>query len=396
MAAPEKETILTWIRERLEDIEQDGKLSAIGLLHIDGHGRENVVHDMKSEARDWGDAEKMGEVFFARADRHAKGLPGAQQFVMHAMYGTSGKVMRMLPFNLAGKLAFGDIPGGGMATEPPTPVGQLQQGMRMGELVVQGMLGQINPTFRVLSDLIDRLMRRQAELEGENRELFIALRQELERSVQLAHEQRMKQLEFIRTTDERRRIIKIMPALLNAMTGREVFPTSAEDTAIIETLCENVSEDEVKLLTTTLGSKSPELAGLIMNRFNAIQKRKADESSELNRLAREATGGYEAGERDAAGQTLRIPRAGEPGSPENPRIEKLDPAIVDAAAKPKAIPATATAASNEPAEIAEDTKLLDDLMEMVEPAHVQMLAMTLGQANPELAKRIAERLSRKG
>lgn len=307
MSTTVRDEIKGWLDERLSDVEQEGQLAIVGLIHFNSHGQEQELFAMKSGSGKWGNAESMTESFYGYAARHARGLIGAQQFNLTACYGSNGKATRFLPFGLPGSLQFGSVPGGGMATEAPTEIGMRSQGMRMGELVVQGMLGQINPTFRVQADLIDRLMKRMAELEGENRELFLALRQELERTVQLAHERRLKELEFMRATEERRRLIKIMPAFLNAMTGREVFPESTEDSALIETLCENVTEDEIKMFSAVLGQKSPELAGLMMNRFNAIQKKKLAENDELKRLAREATGGgsYEAAERDAGGEPVK-------------------------------------------------------------------------------------------
>jgi len=176
--------------------------------------------------------------------------------------------------------------------------------MRLAEIVTQGMLTQITHTFRVQAELIDRLMRQVQELSAENRELFVALRQELERAVQLSHERRMRELEFVRTTEERRRIIKILPALANVMTGKEIFPISAEDTALVESLCENVSEEEIKTITMAVGQRSPELSALMISRFRDIQKKKIAEADEIRKIAQEATGGsYEQGEHDAMGLT---------------------------------------------------------------------------------------------
>jgi len=306
MSMTVKEEILGWVKERLEDVEQEGSLAIVGLVHFDSHSRESEIFSMKAGSGNWGKADLMANSLYSYSARHSRGLIGAQQFNLQATYGSSGKPTRFLPFGLPGMLQFGSVAGGGLATEAPSAHGQASQGMRLAELVTQGMIAQINPTFHVQANLIDRLMRRGAELEGENRELFIALRAELEKSVQASHERRMREFEYTRTTEERKRLIKILPALANVMTGKEVFPISAEDTALIEALCENVSEDEVKGLTTMVGQRSPELASLMMARFRDIQKKKDVEAEETRRVAREATGGtYEEAERDAMGRPLR-------------------------------------------------------------------------------------------
>jgi hypothetical protein len=306
-----RDEVREWIAEQLGDVTQDGALSILGLTHVQATGEEKEIFSMKVGQPRWGKADEMGDLISGFAERHARGVVGQQQFNLCAVFGSSGKASRWLPFGLQGVVAFGPIGGGGLGTEGATEQGMRQQGMRMGEMVVQGTFSQIRHVNEAQNVLVDRLMRRLAELENDNRELFLALRKELENTVQLAHERRMKELEFMRSTEERKKLIRLFPALANAITGREVFPESREDTALIESLCEGVSEDEVKMLAQMIGTKSPELSALIMNRFVAIQKKKDEEAAELRVLSRQALGGDP--EADAAGEVSQLNGAGKGG-----------------------------------------------------------------------------------
>lgn len=405
MATPTvRDEIRGWLSEMLSDVEQEGTLSGVILMHYDGNHNERDVHSMKAGGAKWGDAEKMAELFFQMASRHARGLIGAQQFQLQAVFGGADRATRVLPFGLPGQLQFGAIPGG-LATEPPTTTGQASQGMRLAELVTQGMIAQIHPTFNVQASLIDRLMRRQAELEAENRELFLALREELRRTVVQAHEIRMKELQYIRNTEAMRRALKLLPAFLNGIMSKQIFPESVEDQALIETLCENLSEDDIKLLATGLGQKSPELSALVLNRFTVIQKRKKDEQAELGRLAREARGDYESGERDAGGEPTR-PLDEPPGAAETLRqlgqrtaraLEGAPAPATNGHANGHANGANGNGSqvvevrSSPDPELAEDKALLDDLFGTVADSEIDMLVGVLGMKDPKLAERLKAR-----
>jgi len=390
MTAEIKDSIHTWIKERLEDVEQEGALALLGLVHWDGAGRDNEIFSMKAGAGKWGQGEVMADAFYNYASRHSRGLIGIQQFQIGAVYGSASRPTRFMPFMLTGALQVGALPNGGLATEAPTPTGQMSQGMRMGEIVVQGMIAQINPTFRVQADLIDRLMRANQDLSAENRELFVALRTELMKTAQFAHEMRMKELEFMRSTDERRKLIRIAPALINAITGREIFPVSAEDTSLVVSLAENISDDELKVLQMALAEKSPELGALITSRFAEIRKQKVQETEDLKKLAAQATGKtLDEAERDAAGDPIKDLKPGVP--PPKTLAAGEGEKKADGAEEPKAPEGEAPVIVHVPVAHA-DTALMDDLLGAMGPKAPWLFEM-MAKEDPDLARRMKERLA---
>jgi hypothetical protein len=131
-----RDTLRDWIHEMQTDVEQEGGLAILGLIHHNGQGQEVPIRAISSKAQGggkWGNADALADMFDACAQRHALGCVGggAQQFTIHACFGTSGKPTRMLPFAKMGMAHHGAIPGGGLGTEPPTGTGAMSQGMRL-------------------------------------------------------------------------------------------------------------------------------------------------------------------------------------------------------------------------------------------------------------------------
>jgi hypothetical protein len=367
-----QDDLKAWCQERFPEILEEGGLSIVGLVHYSANGSETPLHALTSKlGPDKWNAERVAEVMDQVASRYARGLPGVQQFALVGTYGTNGRPKTSIPFQRAGSSHLGPA---GIGTEGPSELGRTAQAQRWGEAIVTDVFRSLGGLHGSQQSAIESRDRRIRELEGENRELFLALRQELERTVQLAHERRLKELEFIRTTEERRRLIQIMPALANAMTGKEIFPTSTEDSALIETLCANVSEKEIQMFASMLGQKSPELSGLMMARFNAIQQKKLEEQEELRRLAAEATGGtFEQAERDAMGQPIRALRGQAGDIDEQPN-----------GPGPSGQSAAATASEDT------DTRLMSDFFTRLGPEAGVLLGL-LEEKDPRLAQRLRAR-----
>lgn len=101
------DTIRDSIHEMQTDVELEGGLSILGLVHHNGQGQEVPIQAISNKAqggRKWGNAEALADMFDACATRHALGCVGggAQQFTLHACFGTSGKPTRMIPFGKMG------------------------------------------------------------------------------------------------------------------------------------------------------------------------------------------------------------------------------------------------------------------------------------------------------
>jgi hypothetical protein len=381
-----KDEICGWVQERMEDVEQDGQLGIIGLIHFDSQGREQPILTKKAGCDKWGDSNALGNAIYIFAARHARGLIGAQSFSLHATYGNAGAATRFLPFGLPGMLQFGHIPGGGLATESPNAIGAQSQGMRLTELVVQGMIGQINPTMHAQLALIDRVMRRLQEVDQENRELWLAAKELIMELNKQRHDVRMQELAAMRAAEFQRQIMALAPALINMMAGKDIFPLLAADTSLLDAIAAGATPDDMRMVTSWLQSRpnGDVIAATLNDRYANYQKRMSAEKQEEERLIKSVPGrSYEEGERDAAGEATKLLTRRPNGSNGEPEPKALTNGHTNGHTMSNAV------ASN-----AEGDELFDTVLATVGDNEIDMLANMIAAKKPDqpdLAARIKAR-----
>lgn len=392
-----KDDIRGWITECLENVEEAGALSYVSLVHFDGRGVDHDLFTIKVGSARWGKPDEMTESFYRFAQRHAGGLTGSQQFQLSAVFGTGDKPLRVLPFGLQGVLSYGPIPGGG-STEPPTQIGQLQQGMRLTELLVQGAFGQTAKNADVQNRLIDQLTARLHVLEIDNRELWLALKDQILEAQKAKHADKMKELWMQRMTEFGKNIMQLAPALLNMMAGREIFPLSAADTGILDSICQHASPDDVRALQTMLltkGEGGKELGVTLASRYEEYNKRVAKMKADDERLmAGLPPRPYEESEEDAAGRAMKALKGRAAiVTPEQSQLTQGSNGHAQVA------PELARAIDNPPAvtrALGPADDLLDTMLQTVSEGEVEMLATMMAAKRPDqpdLGERIKARFT---
>lgn len=389
-----------WIAECLADVEQEGGCSIIGLLHRDGSGRENTIFSMKSGSGKFGDVEAMVDIFYRFAQRHANGLIGQQQFELNAVWGKSDTASRVLPFGMPGRLQFGAIPGGG-ATEPPTEMGMRSQGMRMGEMAVQGAFGQMARNSEVQQRIVDGLMRRQTELEQENRELWIGCKNLLLELGRQRHDERMKELTAARLADFQKQAMRLAPALLNMVADREIFPLAVADESIFDFIASTTTPEDFKALTTILAQKEggEKIVPVLIDRYNKYHERAKEEARKEQRLlAGLPDRSYEEAERDAMGDAMKALRpkgaigGDEQQAPALPApgdvIRSAVTRVLESVKEGDSIPAQPTRSTPPPSDDKVAADLMRDLFAGVPADQIGTMIAVLGANNPALGERL--------
>lgn len=323
MAAPlpVKDEIRNWLTELLDEINEHGKLSLVVLNHCSATGGEIEIFPLKSTHPRWGDANNMAEMIFAVAARHARGLPGQQQFVLHGMFGEATSTpARLLPFGLPGALTFGAVPGG-LSTEPPTLTGQAQQTMRHIELLIQGAFAKDKHATDTLMAITRDLTTRLGDSQNECRELMLALKECFATLMEL---QKRAQLDIIAAKQRAvliQEFTRLMPAALNGVTGRNIFPVAAGDTALLRTMLRHLDDDKMKMLAGLAESQGPEAQqgwALLVNRFDQLRKEDELQDKKIEEMAGEHTGmDYAAAAGDAAGRVIKVLRRDDKGGGSN-------------------------------------------------------------------------------
>lgn len=268
-------TLEMWIREAVTDEEQEN-CTMLACVHMMNSVEKDEVHVVRFGGPKKWTPKELAKLFQSKADAFAQNIPGVQAFAMLAFYGGSEEAQAKHRFNVMGESEYGDSALG--ATEGPDGKGLLAQGMRHLEVSTQMMLKQMstildasNRTIMLLSDQNEKLM-------AENHEALTVVKEVVIGQQMNAHNHKMEQLSHIRSTEERKKWLAFAPALINSLLGREVFPQSTADTALVESVAEALSEEDIQKLA---GSLPPALWGPMAQRFTGVlqQKRLSEQTA---------------------------------------------------------------------------------------------------------------------
>lgn len=273
-------TLESWIGEALVDPDKPGACTMLALVHMVGP-TEREIHTKKIAPGV--DVQDLANLFRGKAEAYAQDLPGAQTFNILAFYAGSNEPQARWPFLITGETQFS-----GLATEGPSPSGQLQQNMRHQEMVLGLAFRQTQVVFDTMmriqagSDAREqRYQEREERLMAENFDAHQIVREVIERQMTSDHDRHMTRMNFERTTGERKKFLTFLPALVNTVLGREIFPQSTADTALFESLADNLTPDQIEKLACIL---PPELQGPLAVRISAHLDKKAKAEAEAARV----------------------------------------------------------------------------------------------------------------
>lgn len=268
-----RKTMQRWIEEALSDTDKDSPASAMSLLHMQGM-QEKELHTIKFSSKV--DAKNLAELFQDRANTYAQDLPGVQTFQLICFYDKS-EPEAFFPFMVNQNLEAHS----GLATEAPTEQGQRQQAMRWNETLLQQVYRRQQVQDEMVLRLVENLGNQNAALQRECHDAHEVLRDMMMKQALNQHEYTMKELQFQRSSAEREKWLKMAPPLVNSFMGREVFPASHADTALIETLAENLTPEAAMKIAELL---PPTLLGPVMSRLSQIAEKKSKEQEEKQKL----------------------------------------------------------------------------------------------------------------
>lgn len=294
--ARSRQTLEQWIHEALTDEDKLKPCTALSLVHRAGV-REQEIHTTHLGARQWS-AQELARMFLGKAENYAAELPGAQQFNLLAFYGNNPQWEAIKPFMIQG---MEELPG--MATEAPTKEGIVQQCMRHTEAMMQGFMKQTQVLTTSMNSMFEQVVRENVSLRKENQEATIIVRDAMLKLTGQRDDAAMKRLEYQRATEERAKWLSFGPAFVNTLLGREVFPQSTADSALIDTIAENLSEEDIQKLAAT-GVIKPEVWGPLASRMVQTLKRKREAREQAVEALRQVDP-----EEDASGGLLTEGRA---------------------------------------------------------------------------------------
>ena len=286
-----RKTITQWISEALNDPDKEAKCSSFVLVHKQGTNDVEVHTTRLTDGRQF-TSDDLGRMFQGKANVYAQDLQGVQTFNLLAFYGTTQPEARF-PFLVNSSP---DAFSSGLATEAPTAEGRLQQRMRHDEMVLQQTYRRQEQLDSSCMRLIDNLSSRMLSVMHENAEAFNLIKELLMSQASRDHEFRLKEQEALQKAEERKVLMKFAPALMNVVAGKDIFPQSTQDTAIVEMLAEQIPEDQFRMLVSIL---KPEVAAPLTARFEQILREKRETAEEAKKTAIVLSAN---GEAEAAGE----------------------------------------------------------------------------------------------
>lgn len=291
-----------WIRNAMTDEDKDGPLTALYLRHMVNGAPSQIIHKITfGKAGKSYMPDQLARTLYGVADGLAGGLPGVQVFKVEAVYNDRPEAEAFYTFQRRGQ-AFDEG-----ASELPNEQGERAQRMRTNDNLMaltfkrqQQLDDAFNQIITTQNETIRMLGMRVNELTHENVEAFNIVRDMMGQQALNQHEYRMKEIAEQNKQALIQKAVQLGPPLINQLTGREVFPQSTEDTAILDAVAEAIDPDKIHQLMHAINvSDKPELVAMIMTRFNKALEKKAQKEQERKALLQASK--HLDGENDAAG-----------------------------------------------------------------------------------------------
>jgi len=300
-----RKTLDSWISDALSDTDKlDDKgnvrpIAGMTLVHVIGGTQHKEIHVVKFGPNKGYDPSTLATLFRGKAEAYSQDLAGVQTFQLLAFYAGGTEPEAFQPFIVAGA----SPDNHGLGSEAPDERGVRQQQMRWyDQVMAQTYRHQEHlnaATARIIelqSVMLNNMGARLVEVQHENVEAVGIVKDLMFEQATKQHENEMTRLEYERKTKEREQYLRMLPALVNGLTGREVFPIATQDTAIIESIAENMKEEDIMKVAEIL---PPHVSGLLFQRFSGVIEKKMKEK-ELKRLEAQGRRGVNP-EAEAAG-----------------------------------------------------------------------------------------------
>ncbi len=275
-------TLESWVREALSDSEKDSVCTAMSLVYKPDVGGSKEIDSLLLEGKTH-DPATIAARFQGKAEAHSQDSGGLQHFEILAFYGKNkSEPQAFHPFSTMD----GEIHSGGASRgvrETPDGPGLIAQAMKHAERAYDQLDTYVKTMYQVSLQRETASNVRIQDLEKEVTDGFVIIREMLMKDMDRAAEHQMKQLEFERSTKERELLMRFGPALLNTVSGREIFPQGTADTALIELIADKIDPKAVEQLFSA-GVLPKELQGPLMIRLGEIKERRKIEAQSVKQL----------------------------------------------------------------------------------------------------------------
>ena len=268
-----KITLADFIRDAMTDTEK-GPIAAIALVHKNGT-IEREIDSIRFGGKTW-KPEELAARFEGKASAFAQNLMGQQDFCLFAFYAQGDAVSSTPgaahPFFVQGETGI----EAGFGTFPPSEKGEKMQGMAFSQAIIGLGFRQTQILFEAQQRFIETISNKLSAVLEDNHDLFDLAKEMILKAADREHDHRMAELAFIQSADTKKKLLGMAPALANQFLGKEIFPQSAADTAIVETLMDRLLEapdGALPMMLNQLGVPSQDQAVILLRAKQYAEKK---------------------------------------------------------------------------------------------------------------------------
>lgn len=281
-------TLERWIEEALRDAEKGKPCSALAVIYKGDGGRTKEIHSIKLGGKTW-EPKVLADIMQGKAETYAQDLGGIQTFELLAFYGDGREPEASLPFRIVdGELRQGGA--GRLVKETPDQAGlthQLMRHIENSETINAGLLTefaklQIQREAR-LYDREDKMDKVLQDMREEVNDAYALVREMIMQRKVDDHKMMMDRLRYMNDMKMMNELMEKGPMLANIISGKEVFPQNAADTALIEQLAKKIKPEQIDSLVD-IGLIEKEAAAVLKMRITQLHERRDKESQELAKV----------------------------------------------------------------------------------------------------------------
>lgn len=285
MARPKK-SLAKWIGEAVADNDKEHTITQLSLVHMKG----NVpleIHKVTKFGNEF-NQQKVADLFEDKAAVHSQELIGPQTFNVWAFY-KQEKPEAFFIF-LQHPSSDAERDGNGyLSTEAPTEQGMRQQEMRWREMD-RGLVYRQQQALNSYSlQVIEQQARELANLRAsqfDNAQMVLNMMATMHDNT---HKLRIEEIQAQKSAQMQTTLVKMLPAGLNTLFGREIVPQSLEDTSIVDGIIDGLmksSSDPADLMTKAVQMMGmlgiPEaMMGILGSRIKRGVEERMKEAAEL-------------------------------------------------------------------------------------------------------------------
>lgn len=269
-----KKTLAQWIREQVSILEWESEettkrctaLSLVRFHDMTQVGFTEIRGQLLSSAKPV-EEHKLSEFFISLAETDSQTSQNVVYYAVLSFFDKNQTPQGRFPFEMQGASIVGR---GGV--EPATADGERMQRMRQSEGMYGFALSMVRESFSAMLSTNRILSEENGRLRHESADTIELARETILRQAAEAHDLRMQELQFARSTEERKKIMQLAPVVLNKILGKEVIPTGVADTSLFESIANDLSADELEMLLGFLQTKKirPEVIGLLADRLTTM------------------------------------------------------------------------------------------------------------------------------